>query len=115
MNRISRRGFFGVVAAASAPLAMPAFAAANPSVKWNKTVDIVVVGAGGAGLSDLKQATVYMRDIADAPIIREEVEKRLPAGIPMVLLKAPVCRPAWLVEIESIAINGSGGDFPPLI
>ena len=70
--------------------------------------------AGGADLPDLKQATVYMRDIADASIIREEVEKRLPAGIPMVLLKAPVCRPAWLVEIEAIAINGSGGDFPPL-
>jgi len=71
--------------------------------------------AGGADLPELKQATVYMRDIADASIIREEVEKRLPAGIPMVLLKAPVCRPAWLVEIESIAINGSGGDFQPLI
>ncbi len=71
--------------------------------------------AGGAELSELKQATVYMRDTADASIIREEVEKRLPAGIPMVLLKAPVCRPAWLVEIEAIAVNGSGGDFPPLI
>jgi len=35
-------------------------------------------------------------------------------GIPMVLLKAPVCRPAWLVEIESIAVNSPGGDFPPL-
>lgn len=71
--------------------------------------------AGGAGLSDLKQATVYMRDTADASIIREELEKRLPSGIPMVLLKAPVCRPAWLVEIESIAVNDRGGDFPPLI
>ena len=71
--------------------------------------------AGGASLTDLKQATVYMRDIADAPIIREEAEKRLPAGIPMVLLKAPVCRPAWLVEIESIAVNAQVGNFPPLI
>jgi len=71
--------------------------------------------AGGAGLSDLKQATVYMRDIADASAIREEVEKRLPAGIPMVLLKAPVCRPAWLVEIESIAVNDRGGNFPSLV
>ena len=55
-----------------------------------------------------------MRDIADAPIIREELEKRLPAGIPMVLLKAPVCRPAWLVEMESIGINTRGGTFNPL-
>ena len=70
--------------------------------------------AGGGQLADLKQATVYMRDIADAPIIREELEKRLPAGIPMVLLKAPVCRPAWLVEMESIGINAQGGGFDPL-
>ena len=27
--------------------------------------------AGGAKLSDLKQAAVYMRAVADAPIIRE--------------------------------------------
>lgn len=71
--------------------------------------------AGGAELADLKQATVYMRDIADAAIIREELEKRLPAGIPMVLLKAPVCRPAWLIEMESIGITDRGGNFPPLI
>ena len=71
--------------------------------------------AGGAELADLKQTTVYMRDIADAPVIRKELEKRLPAGIPMVMLKAPVCRPAWLVEMESFGINAKGRDFPPLI
>ena len=66
-------------------------------------------------LSDLKQATVYMRDAADASVIREELETRLPAGIPLVLLKAPVCRPAWLVEMETVGINSQGGNFPPLI
>ncbi|MBO4633019.1 MAG: hypothetical protein J5858_13940, partial [Lentisphaeria bacterium] len=66
-------------------------------------------------LSDLKQATVYMRDAADAPIIREELEKRLPVEIPLVMLKAPVCRPAWLVEMETVGINPQGGNFLPLI
>ena len=66
-------------------------------------------------LKDLKQATAYMRDIADAPVIREELEKRLPPGLPLVLVKAPVCRPAWLVDMETVAVNSRGGDFPPLI
>ena len=56
-----------------------------------------------------------MRDPADAAIIRKELEKRLPAEIPMVLLKAPVCRPAWLVEMETFGINSRGGNFPALI
>lgn len=71
--------------------------------------------AGGGTLADLKQATVYMRDTADASVIREELEKRLPADIPMTLLKAPVCRPAWLVETETVGINSRSGNFPPLI
>ena len=73
-----------------------------------------LLGVSDGTLADLKQATVYLRDIADAEIVREELEKRLPAGLPLVILKAPVCRPAWLVEMESIAINAKGGDFPPL-
>ena len=51
MNRISRRGFFGIAAASSVTLAIPSVALAAAPAKWDKTVDIVVVGAGGAGLS----------------------------------------------------------------
>ena len=51
MNRISRRGFFGIAAASSVTLAIPSVALAAVPAKWDKTVDIVVVGAGGAGLS----------------------------------------------------------------
>lgn len=37
------------------------------------------------------------------------------AAIPHVMLKAPVCRPGWLVEIDGIAVNGAGdGAFAPL-
>ena len=74
-----------------------------------------LLGVSGGTVGDLKQATVYLRDIADVPIVREELEKRLPAGLPLVILKAPVCRPAWLVEMESIAINARSGPFPPLV
>lgn len=65
----------------------------------------------GGSLSDLKQAVVYLRDWAD----RETVSRRLMesplAAVPHLLLKAPVCRPGWLVEIDGIAINGTGDPF----
>lgn len=69
----------------------------------------------GGTLSDLKQAIVYLRDWAD----RETVHRRLMdsplAAVPHLLLKAPVCRPGWLVEIDGIAVNGAGDDaFAPL-
>lgn len=69
----------------------------------------------GATLSDLKQAVVYLRDWAD----REAVGLRLMdsplAEVPHLLLKAPVCRPGWLVEIDGIAVNGAGdSSFAPL-
>ena len=85
----------------------------NQTCRLLDNVEALMRSSEGS-LEDLKQATVYMRDIADVPVIREELEKRLPAGIPMVLVKAPVCRPAWLVEMETIGINAKGGDFPPL-
>ena len=37
------------------------------------------------------------------------------AAVPHVMLKAPVCRPGWLVEIDGIAVNGAGESaFAPL-
>lgn len=74
-----------------------------------------LLGSCGGTLSDLKQAVVYLRDWAD----REAVGRRLMdsplAEVPHLLLKAPVCRPGWLVEIDGIAVNGAGDtSFAPL-
>lgn len=67
-----------------------------------------LMARNGGNLSDLKQAVVYLRDWAD----RETVGRRLMnsplAAVPHVMLKAPVCRPGWLVEIDGIAVNEAG-------
>ncbi len=65
-------------------------------------------------LADLRQATVYLRDLTDAAAVRRIIEERLPQGIPMVFLRAPVCRPTWLVEMEAIGINGKGSEAFPV-
>ena len=67
-----------------------------------------LLACGQAELSDIKIATLYLRDIADAPAVTELIKSRLGTNIPLVALKAPVCRPAWLVELECIAVNPAG-------
>ena len=47
---------------------------------------------------------VYLRDISDYKVVHTIFEERYP-NIPKVIVKAPVCRPGWLIETECIAIK----------
>lgn len=62
-----------------------------------------LLSEAGAGLNDIAQAIIYLRDVSDYPVIRDLFEARLPQ-MPRVFTLAPVCRPAWLIEMECIAI-----------
>ncbi len=57
-----------------------------------------------AGFDDVAQMIVYLRDIADRAHVESALAERLPE-LPRLMVKAPVCRPDWLVEIECIAIT----------
>lgn len=57
---------------------------------------------GGAALPQVCAATVYLRDPAELAPVREEFDAAFP-GVPLVYLRAPVCRPGWLVECECLA------------
>jgi enamine deaminase RidA (YjgF/YER057c/UK114 family) len=63
---------------------------------------------GGASLDDIKLCTLYLRDVADASAVQKIIFDRLQRTLPLVTLKAPVCRPTWLVEMECIAVNSNG-------
>jgi len=67
-----------------------------------------LLGNSGAKLSDMRYLLVYLRDHADA----EAVESTLAAGplskVPRIVVRAPVCRPGWLVEMEGLAVDGKG-------
>jgi enamine deaminase RidA (YjgF/YER057c/UK114 family) len=58
-----------------------------------------------AGLADIKQAIVYLRDHADYHAVSAFLSERLKNHL---IVIAPVCRPAWLIEIECIAITPTG-------
>lgn len=64
----------------------------------------VLLAEGGCGWEDVAHLTVYLRDIADYPLVSKMIEERFP-GIPKVIVLAPVCRPGWLIETECMAIR----------
>ena len=72
-----------------------------------ENVSALLESSGGT-LGDLKWATVYLRDPADASRVLHILEKRLVPDLPLVAVRAPVCRPAWLVEMECVAVNAKG-------
>ena len=57
----------------------------------------------GAKLKDIAMAVVYLRDAADYSIVRKIVTEECP-DLNAVFVLAPVCRPAWLVEMECLAL-----------
>ena len=59
----------------------------------------VLLDEGGAGLEDISSALVYLRNESDAAAV-DAVLSPVLRGKPYILLKAPVCRPTWLVEME---------------
>ena len=74
-----------------------------------------LLAAGKAELADVRWATLYLRDPADLPQVRSRIRARLGDDVPLAAVHAPVCRPAWLVEMECVAVNDRGDRrFPAL-
>ena len=66
------------------------------------------------GFEDMAQMIIYLRDIADYPVVKNIIENRLPL-IPKVIVLAPVCRPGWLIEMECFAVKENNDErFDPL-
>ena len=66
-----------------------------------------LLAEAGAGLKDVVQGIVYLRDPADAATVRRFFETFHP-DLNVLFVLAPVCRPAWLIEMECIAVTPDG-------
>lgn len=62
----------------------------------------VLLAEGGGSAADMSHWIVYLRDDSDEPRVRAHMRQRY-GNAPMVFVRAPVCRPGWLVEVEGIA------------
>ena len=71
-----------------------------------------LLAEGGATLADVRAATVYLRDPAELATVKAAFDAAFPK-IPLVYLRAPVCRPAWLVECECIAVRPAANPAAP--
>lgn len=72
-----------------------------------------LLSAQGAQLADLAYLLVYVRDFHDYETVRDILHSRTKAQVPVLFLYAAVCRPAWLVEMEGVAIIDDHNAFPP--
>lgn len=45
---------------------------------------------------------IYLRDPADYGFVKPKIDQYC-ENLPAVYVKAPVCRPGWLIEIEATA------------
>lgn len=51
---------------------------------------------------DLSSFIVYLRDPVDYPFVKPKIDEYC-KNLPVIYVKAPVCRPGWLIEIEGTA------------
>jgi len=65
---------------------------------------IALLTAVAAVVDDIAAMTVYLRDGSDASCVAALLEEYCPS-VPYLTVRAPVCRPTWLIEIEAVAIT----------
>lgn len=63
-----------------------------------------LLAAGGANLDDLLYLIAYVRDPTEVETVRALLTELLPR-VATLVVRAPVCRPGWLVEIEGFAVR----------
>jgi enamine deaminase RidA (YjgF/YER057c/UK114 family) len=68
---------------------------------------------GSASLDDMAAMIVYLRDASDAERVVSFLDETHP-GLRFATVHAPICRSAWLVEIEGVAITANEDSrWPP--
>ena len=78
------------------------------------TIDNIkaLLASHGAGLKDIAYCIVYVRDFKDKNKVMDVLEKEIPHEAPLLFLEGAVCRPAWLVEMEGVAVIPDSSEFP---
>jgi len=67
----------------------------------------VLLAQADATWQDVAQIIVYLRRQEDLPLVRALFTSQFP-DIPTLIVMGKVCRPAWLIEMECMAIYAKG-------
>ena len=68
--------------------------------------------SGASSLDNMMYLLVYLRDIADFRCVNQVLRERFP-NLPILVVQGAVCRPAWLIEIEGVAISKNNDALLP--
>ncbi len=68
-----------------------------------------------ATINDMTYIIAYVRNFHDRVIAGNVLAEEIGDKIPLIYAEAAVCRPAWLVELEGVAIIPDKSEFPPFI
>jgi enamine deaminase RidA (YjgF/YER057c/UK114 family) len=68
--------------------------------------------SGAAGLEDMTHLVVYLRDSSDFARVDAYLRERFPE-LPLLIVRGPVCRPEWLIEVEGIAVAANADPALP--
>jgi enamine deaminase RidA (YjgF/YER057c/UK114 family) len=68
-----------------------------------------------ATLDDMAYIIAYVRNFHDREQVGKVLDEEIGKNIPLIFAEAPVCRPAWLVELEGVAIIPDNSGFPPFM
>ncbi|MBR5736398.1 MAG: hypothetical protein IKX60_06380 [Bacteroidales bacterium] len=65
----------------------------------------VLLNEAGMSYDDVTVMIIYLRNREDAGAVHRLYDARFGDRIPKVFLHAPICRPAWLMETECVAVK----------
>jgi enamine deaminase RidA (YjgF/YER057c/UK114 family) len=71
-----------------------------------------LLAEAGCTYDDAGHLIVYLRDSADYALVSRLFEERFP-NKPCIIVQASVCRPAWLIEMECMAVKPCTNDAFP--
>ncbi|MBN1127592.1 MAG: hypothetical protein JXA71_01300 [Chitinispirillaceae bacterium] len=74
-----------------------------------------LLAAHDASIKDMAYLIAYVRNLGDKEPVRRVLDREIGSDVPVVFAEAAVCRPAWLVELEGLAIIPDNTEFPSFL
>jgi enamine deaminase RidA (YjgF/YER057c/UK114 family) len=68
-----------------------------------------------ATIRDMAYLIVYVRNFHEWGLVQEVLHEEIGDAVPIISVAAKVCRPAWLFELEGVAVIPDKNEFPPFM
>lgn len=89
----------------------------NAALQTKRAIENVraLLEVQAATFDDLAYVIAYVRNAHDRQQVGQVLDEELGRELPLVFVEAAVCRPAWLMELEGVAILSDKNAYPPFL